>query len=269
MRIRDCLDRSQKASLRTEMELFLAHLLGCSRLDLLARDQEELPVEFLAPLQQAWVKLQQGYPVAYLTHHKEFYGLDFYVDERVLIPRWETEQLVDWVLEHAKGSFLELGTGSGAISIAALKQDPELKGLATDVSAEALEVARKNASTLGVELEFIESDLLGAVPQGEFDVIVANLPYIGVESNHFISEEVAAHEPDVALYGGTDGLQLYKRLFEQIREQGREPRFIFGEMGFTQGEAMQTLFEAELSTYRVEIVQDRQGLDRYFIGRKA
>ena len=256
---------AQKEHLRTEMEVFLAHLLGCSRLDLLVRSEEEVPVEKLAELQKGWIRLQDGLPVAYLTHDKEFYGVNFYVDERVLVPRPETEQLVDLVLKHAKKSVLELGTGSGAIACSVKKGRPELEVTATDISAEALAIASKNCVQLGVGVDLIQSDLLREVPERDFDVLVANLPYIGTQTHNFIADNVDRHEPHLALDGGSDGLELYSRLFDEILSQKRDFKFILGEIGFSQGGDIQKLCMEKLPAYRFTLLQDLQGLDRHFV----
>ncbi len=247
------------------MEVFLASLLGSSRLDLIARGEEEVPVDKLSDLQKGWIRLQDGVPVAYLTHQKEFYGLSFYVDERVLVPRPETEQLVDLVLKHAKVGVLELGTGSGAIACSVKHRRPELKVVATDVSPEALEVASKNCVQLGVDVNLVESNLLEKVPGGGEDVLVANLPYIGTVDHAFLAENVEKHEPKLALDGGEDGLRLYARLFDEIKEQGRTFAYIFGEIGFSQGLAIRGLCAEKLPGYRFTLLQDLQGLDRHFV----
>lgn len=268
MNIARVLALAQKAHLRTEMEIFLASLLDCSRLDLIARANEEIPVEKLGELQKGWIRLQDGVPVAYLTHQKEFYGLQFYVDERVLVPRPETEQLVDLVLERAKTGVLEIGTGSGAIACSVKHNRPELKVVATDISSSALEVASKNCVQLGVDVELVESNLLEKITGGGLDVLVANLPYIGLSEHAFLDENVQKHEPALALFGGDDGLQLYARLFDQIREREDAFRFILGEIGFSQGEAIKNLCAEKLPNYKFTLLEDLQGLDRNFVLEK-
>jgi len=271
MKISDILAKAQKLELRSEMEVFLAHLLECERLDLLVRGEEEVPVGKLAELQTGWTRILDGVPVAYLTHKKEFYGLDFYVDERVLVPRGETERLVEMVLERKSAleggtlRVLEVGTGSGAISVSIKKTQPEIEVVAVDVSDDALSVANKNVVQHGVDVELLQSDLLENVPDGKFDGLVANLPYIGTETHADIAENVGKHEPAVALFGGPDGLQLYARLFDQIIEQGREFGWILGEIGFSQGPDMRALAEEKLPQYSCEILEDLQGLTRYFV----
>lgn len=267
MTIGHLLAQAQKQHLRTELEVFLCHLLGKDKTDLLAHPEVEVPVEHLATLQTAWTRLLKGEPVAYLTQTKEFYGLPFYVDARVLVPRDATERLVDYVLERAFAGMrvLEIGTGSGAISVALKKTRPDLDVTASDVSPEALEVANKNCVQNGVEVKLVEADLLQGVPAEDFDLLVANLPYIGEEKNRFIAENVEAHEPHVALFGGFDGLQLYVRLFEQILEQKRSFKWIMGEIGFTQGQAALELAAKFFPEYEAVLLQDYEGFDRHFI----
>jgi release factor glutamine methyltransferase len=267
MQIAQILSKAQKSQLRTELEVFLAHLLDCSRLDLIARSDEEVPVEHLAALQMGWMRILKGYPVAYLTHEKEFYGLNFYVDERVLIPRGETEFIVEFVLEQKLSSVLELGTGSGAIAVALAKTQPNLRVCAMDVSVKSLEVAALNIARHEVDVELRESDLLAQAPDEDFDVLVANLPYIGTESHNFITDSVADNEPHLALFGGPDGLGLYRRLFDEIKEAGRNFKFIVCEIAFSQGPDAREMCKKYMPNYAFELKQDLQGLDRHFILR--
>ncbi len=265
MTLGQVLHLAQKVQLRTEMELFLSHLLGCQRLDLITRRDEEVPVEHLAALQKGWLQIQDGYPVAYLSNFKEFYGHDFYVDTRVLVPRPCTELLVDWAAEVAKESVLELGTGSGVIAISLKLKRPELKVMATDVSPDALEVANKNCVQLGANVELLQADLLQGVPKKDFDTLVANLPYIGTEEHAFMAENVEKHEPHLALLGGKDGLRLYERLFRQILEEDWAFNSILGEIGFSQGQDLKTLAEQFFPDARLTLRQDLEGLDRHFL----
>ncbi len=259
---------SQNKNLRTEMEVFLASLLRVDRSELLVRSEEELPVEHLAALQKGWVKLLEGYPVAYLTHEKEFYGLNFYVDERVLIPRDATEAMVEFALKEAgEGArVLEVGTGSGAVAVSLKKTRPDLKVTAVDISSDALEVANKNCVQHGVEIEFLQSDLLDRVEPGDCDILLANLPYIGETRHRFVSDTVERYEPHLALFGGDDGLQLYARLFAQMAER-KSFGMMMGEIGFTQANDLKALARQFFPDVDVEIRQDAEGLDRNFILR--
>jgi release factor glutamine methyltransferase len=260
------ISQAQKLQLRTEMEIYMAHLMKVGRLDLLAHPDLVVPIELLAQLQSGLIELMKGRPVHFLTNEKEFYGIPFFVDERVLIPRGCTELLVDYVLEMAASgaSILEIGVGSGAISIALKKTRPDLEILATDISAEALAVASQNAKAQNVAIEFFQSDLLQEVPVRNFDILVTNLPYIGEEKHRYITEEVEKHEPHLALFGGSDGLRLYERLFQEIVEQKREFQAICGEIGFSQGPELEAMAKRFFPNLAFELRQDLEGLDRHF-----
>lgn len=270
MQIAQILGLAQKEHLRVEMEIFLSHLLAQSRLDLIAHGEEEIPVEKLAKLQLAWTAIKAGKPVAYLTQQKEFYGLSLFVNEFVLIPRPCTELLVDWTAELAERKVLELGTGSGAISLALKSKRPDLELTATDISLDALAVANKNCVQLGssnidLSVNFLQSDLLAEVPPDDFDTLVANLPYIGTETHASIDENVLKNEPGLALFGGSDGLELYRRLFGQIRDGAWSFKNILGEIGFSQGAAIRELANDSLPEYVFSLRQDLEGLDRHFL----
>lgn len=276
MTIAQLLSSAQKQGLRTEMEIYLAHLLCVSRLDLLRDSDKEIPIKKMSAIQSAWLKILDAYPVAYLVKQKEFYGLNFYVDENVLVPRPETELLVKMVLDFANiilmngkpsPKILELGTGSGAISVALKHEFPELELTATDISMVALEIAKKNAKKNKVKINFLESDLLKKVAEDEFDILVANLPYIGTETCNYIADNVRKYEPALALFGGDNGLRLYEKLFEQIISQNRKLTYIVGEIGFCQGELMKELSKRFFPDSAIEIKQDLSGLDRNFIIR--
>ncbi len=263
MTIAKLLQSAQKAGFRTEMEVYLSWLLEKSRLDFVRNGEFEVPIEKMAEIQKAWLKILDGCPVAYLTGEKEFYGIPLFVNENVLVPRPETELLVDHVKEIASegARVLEIGTGSGAISIALKKTCPDFQVLATDVSSEALKVARQNIDKYDLDIKLIESDLLESV-EGDFDVLVANLPYIGELTNDFLAENVRKYEPALALFGGDDGLRLYEKMFQQAR--GRF-KYILGEIGFSQGKQVEDLCLSVFPEAKFELRQDYSGLDRHFI----
>lgn len=187
------------------------------------------------------VRRAKGEPLAYILGSREFYGRKFLVSPAVLIPRPETEQLIelalevldsraqydqgldengpDWALQAKKRpKVLEIGTGSGCIAATLKLERPEIDVLATDISPEALEVARENAGRLGAEISFLESDLLEKVPEkGDFDLIIANLPYVSRDWE-WVNRENLRFEPELALYAGDNGLALYQSLFRQLRQ---------------------------------------------------
>jgi release factor glutamine methyltransferase len=252
-------------------EVLFADVLGISR-DRLFMDESKEVAEgeagkFLGKVERHI----RGEPVAYLTGVKEFYGMPFMVDKRVLIPRPETEHLVDEVLnlagETAAGcGIIDVGTGSGCIAVTLAKRLPGAAITASDVSADALEVAKANAERLGTDgrIRFVHADLLDGVA-GNFDIVVANLPYIGTEKYHFVSREAAEHEPSVALYGGADGLVLYERLFMQVGKMEQKPRYLLGEFGFLQGEDIRKLLDRSFPDAEYEIKTDYASIERLFV----
>lgn len=210
---------------RTDAEHLLAHALGCTRMDLYVRHADVVGPEHKASFRDAVRRRLGREPVAYIEGKKGFHALDLElaVDRRVLVPRPETEHLVDWLLESLRLppcpplAVVDVGTGSGAIALALKRARPDVRVVATDVSPDALDVARANAERLGLEVELVLSDLLDAVepPAGGWDAIAANLPYIPAYELETLQPEVRDHEPRLALYGGEDGLEVVRRLVEQ------------------------------------------------------
>lgn len=274
MTISELLNSAQKSNLRSEMEIYLAYLLARDRMSLIRERDFEVPVEKMSALQNAWIKILDGYPVAYLTNKKEFFEIPFYVNEDVLIPRPETEHLVNHVLNCVKSLYeygiqtvkvVEIGTGSGAIAGALKTLNKDLEIVATDISEKALDVARRNFQNLNLEIDLIQSDLLKDVKERNFNILVTNLPYIGEVENHFIADNVRKFEPSVALFGGFDGLDLYRRMFDQILEKRMNLDFILGEIGFCHGEKIKKIVNEKFPFADLKIEQDLNGLDRHFI----
>jgi len=212
---------------RLSAEVLLAHAAECRRIDLYARFDRELSPEQLDKF-RAWVKRAVAHePVAYLVGEKEFFSLKFVVTRDVLIPRAETEELVECVIDHARGQvmapplrMLDLGTGSGCIAIAVLSQLRDATCVATDVSPAALEVARRNAERHGVldRITLVQADRLAlpadAVPEGGFDFIACNPPYIPAGRVAGLDAAVRDFEPHIALSDGGDGMSFYRALAE-------------------------------------------------------
>lgn len=255
-----------------EAEVLLAFLLDKPREFLLAHPEEAVHEEKMRAFESCVRKREQGIPLAYLTHHKEFYGLDFYVDERVLIPRPETELLVDLGIKYYEqfgikdGTILDIGTGSGNIAIALAQYLSDSKIIASDISSDALEVAKKNAQTHDVSkrIQFLQSDLLSNI-NIEVDGIVANLPYIGTEKFNFVENNVKRFEPNIALFGGEDGLQIYDRLFSQIIKRTKifdSLKFLCVEIGFLQRETLVIMLNKYFDRNRISFHHDLAGIDR-------
>lgn len=249
------------------VEVLLAHVLGLRKEDLFAHPERSVSDELLVRFRDLFERLNAGEPVAYLTGRKEFYGLEFFVDRSVLIPRPETELLVDKVREYVGEQplrILDVGTGCGAIAVALAKRLPHARVTGTDISADALRIAWRNAITHGVDVEFLQTDLLERIDE-RFDVVVANLPYIGKKKFNFISQESEQFEPHVALFGGIDGLELYRCFFEQLREKSWKPQLLVGEFGFLQGEAMDQLLNKNFEQQDWRIEKDYASIERIFV----
>lgn len=214
------LDSVGISSARLDSELLLAHCLKQNREWLIAHDQDELTKLQAERYELAIVRRLDREPVCYITNQLEFYGIDFFVDNRVLSPRVETELIVEQAIELAKpgSKLIDLGTGSGAIAIAIVKHRPDLLITATEVSGEAMQVAKRNASSiLGAsnKIKFIKADVWAGVV-GQFDTIVTNLPYVSKSYLPNMKPEVQK-EPAVALFGGEgDGLDLYRRFYADL-----------------------------------------------------
>ena len=216
--------------------------------------------------------------IAYLVGYRSFYGLDINVDHHVLIPRPETEQLVDRVLDRIqylvscgrKPTVADIGTGSGAVAVAVALNAPGVPVYAVDISDAALAVANQNVWRYGLseQVQCIPGNLLEALP-GPVDIIVANLPYVATADLATLSRQVRDYEPHVALDGGPDGLQVIRSLFDELvrgaasklRHDGR----IYLEIGHDQGRAVQQLAELALPGCAMEILTDLAGLDRIVV----
>ena len=256
---------------RLTAEALLAHVLGLTRTQLLARPELPLDPEPQARFQALLERAGRGEPLAYLLGRREFHGLDFQVDARVLVPRPETELLVDralaWLAALPAGAdrhILDVGTGSGCIAVTLAVKHPAARVTAVDLSADALAVARQNAERHGVagRIAFFRSDLLEGLRllQPQFALICANLPYIA--SDELRALPVAAHEPRLALDGGPDGLLWVRRLLVDAPQALRADGGVLLEIAATQGETAAQLARAALPDARVSVHRDLAGLDR-------
>jgi release factor glutamine methyltransferase len=259
----------------------LAHTLGRTREWLIAHDDMAIQPEQLHQFNGLVARVLKHEPLAYILGSREFFDLNLFVDARVLVPRPETEMLVELALKQLQTPCLkppvvvEIGTGSGAAAIAIAKHAPYAQVIATDISTDALDVAKLNAQQCNVydRIEFYCGDLLWAVPPDHYAnvcVIVANLPYVTREEIEILPPEIQAHEPRVALDGGKDGLDLVRALLCQIRDEILPHpnclQAIFLEIGASQGKAAlnaaQNIFATKGSNAQCKILKDLARLDR-------
>jgi release factor glutamine methyltransferase len=257
----------QLASPRLDAEVLLSHVLHCDRVGLYVRFEQPLERGELDTFRELVRRRVAGEPVAYLTGTKEFWSLPLRVDPRVLIPRPETELVVDVILELTRdappGLACDVGTGSGAIALALKRERPAWTVVATDVSAAALAVARDNAARLAIDVEFLEGDMLGPLAgRGPFDVIASNPPYVAEAEVATLMREVAQHEPRVALTPGSDGLAAIRALVAGAPGLLAPTGALVLEIGYQQGAAVQALVAATSAFGPPTVRKDYAGLDR-------
>jgi release factor glutamine methyltransferase len=264
---------------RLEAELLLADMLGMKRIDLYVSFQRAMSKQELELHKSRVLKRASGAPVQYITGKTSFMGYPIVVDQRVLIPRPETEVLVEEAARFARHTAatnaLELGTGSGAISIALAKLAPSLKIVATDISNEALEVALENLRANGVEerIELVRGDLFDSIGARDsahsFDLVVSNPPYIAHGDIARLPKEIRDFEPAPALDGGENGMDVIRRILAAAPEYLKPGGKLFLEIGSGQGKLVEEAI-ADLEGFaEAEIKQDLAGMDRVLIARPA
>ena len=253
---------------RLDAEVLLAHTLGWSRARVLSRLQETISDEMLQQFRTLILRRAAREPVAYLVGRKEFYGLEFVVDRRVLVPRPETETLVDAALEWAKQRpgplvIADIGTGSGCIAVALAVHLPQAHIYAIDLSSDALAVARQNVMRHHVDasVTLLTGDLLAPLPQ-PVDLLVSNPPYTVLDE---VDPGVRTHEPRLALDGGSDGLAVYRRLFAAAPSALRPGGALMLEIGATQARAVVDLARQAFPEAVIRVRQDLAGRDRVVI----
>ncbi|MDV6379173.1 peptide chain release factor N(5)-glutamine methyltransferase [Sporosarcina sp. GW1-11] len=250
-------------------ELAMLAATGKSRANYLASLNEHLPSKHDTLFWSYITELLTGKPIQYILGEESFYGLSFEVNEHVLIPRPETEELVHYALERAKKLFsnetirvADIGTGSGAIAVAFKTECPSAQVTATDFSERALEVAKRNAERNEVEITFLQGDMEEPLEQQTWDIILSNPPYIAAHEKTEMSATVYDFEPESALFAEEDGLYFYRRLAERLAPMMNRPALIGFEIGYQQGKAVQQFLEKAFPEAKVDIVQDINKKDR-------
>ena len=265
----DFLTQRGSETARLDAEYLLSHLLSLSRLQLYTHFDRPLVGDELADYRALVKRRASGEPIAYILGSREFWTLDLAVDPRVLIPRPDTETLVRAALKRldtdCAGKCVDIGTGSGALALALAAERPQLHLAATDISAEALEVATANASRnhLDGRVHFCLSDLFDHLdPQWtDLEMVISNPPYIGERERTDLSREVLDFEPGLALFSGDDGLDLIRRLIQEAPQRLKPGGHLLLEIGYTQGPAVAALMK-DAGFLQVDILQDYGDRDR-------
>ncbi|HBM3486573.1 TPA: peptide chain release factor N(5)-glutamine methyltransferase [Listeria innocua] len=250
-------------------EILLETRMGLTRSELWMEMSRELEPNHEKQFQEDFARYLAGEPVQYILKTAPFYGYDFLVTEDVLIPRPETEELVAtaeaFLKKHPLRSLLDVCTGSGIIAIALKKAFPDMTVTASDISAAALAIAKKNSLLLNADVRFVETDLLESFKQNNerFDMIVANPPYISEAEKAEMSDYVLKNEPSIALFAENDGLAIYERFVDNLKYVLKPSFWVGVEIGYTQGERVKQLFEKSYPHATVLIHKDINSKDRY------
>jgi release factor glutamine methyltransferase len=259
---------------RLNAELLLMFVLGQERAYLYAHPERELIAEEQDRYDEVIRERARGCPTQYITGHQEFWGLDLLVSPAVLIPRPETEHLVETVLELVKQRepeeklrLIDVGTGSGCIALALASELPQAEIHACDLSDEALEMARANAARLGLEnrIAFRKSDLLSAFAGETFDFVVSNPPYVGESEADKVQRQVREFEPKVAVFSGQEGMDIYRRLIPQAKEALKPGGWFAAEIAFS---AESKVRELMAGWDEVQVTPDLQGIPRVIAARR-
>lgn len=239
--------------------------------DYIAHEHDVVPDDELSWFQQAMKQVLAYYPAQYILGEAEFYGRLFKVDEHVLIPRPETEWIVDEVLkleENRKQHVVDLGAGSGCIGITLKLERPDFQVTGLDISKDALHISKENAAYLGADVQFIESDGLSSYQGEKIDLFISNPPYIAYEEQGVMDESVKRYEPEVALYADNHGLAIYEQLAQVLPSYLAPNGRIYMEIGYQQGEAIRKMYQHAFPQKEVRIEQDLSGHDRLLIVRE-
>lgn len=257
---------------KLKARLLLQYILNQTRQYLIVYDDKEISKkeqwEYFVDIE----KLTNGIPLQHITHRQEFMKMDFYVDKNVLIPRPDTEILVEETIKIASKIknpvILDLCTGSGVIGISIAKNIPDAKIYAIDISPKALEISEKNAKKLGTikQMNFIESNLFEKIKNKKFDIIVSNPPYIKKNDINYLSKEVQ-EEPEIALDGGNDGLEFYRKIVKEAPNYLKLGSYLCLEIGYDQKQEVFDIFKNYKTYSDIYSKKDLYGNDRIIIAR--
>ncbi len=263
------LDDAGVPAARLTAEVLLGHALKVRREYFYAHPEEELT-------ELAWIhygrylhERMNGKPTQYITKEQEFYGRPFFVSPAVLIPRPETEHVVETALRLARGAhrIVDVGCGSGAIAVTLALELPAAKVSACDISFDALQVAERNAHTNHARLQFVQCNLLSAFAGASMDLVASNPPYVPEGDESFLQREIREHEPAVALYGGPTGNEIYQRLIPEAARVLRPGGWLIMELGWRSLDVVKAMFDARW--HNVEDVADLAGIPRVLAAQRT
>ena len=257
-----------------ETQILMSHSLNLSKTKLISKSLRELNENEINNIEKLINRRLKHEPIAYITNKKEFYGIDFYVDNSVLIPRAETEELIDLVRDYINKkkyekniSICDIGAGSGNISITLKKLFEDFENIditAIEISDKAVEVIKKNeANILKEKINIINADALTFEPQKKFDIIVSNPPYVALKDKNNLQKDLD-FEPETALYSGYDGLDFYRNFFAVMDKYLKLGGAFFFEIGFNQGKELLNICES-FNIKNADIKKDLSGKDRFLI----
>lgn len=241
---------------------------GWTKTDWLLHLKEEISPEDEQQITEDLKQLGQNYPPQYLLGYSDFFEHRFLVNEHTLIPRPETEELVERCLKENLNqplTVVDVGTGTGAIGISLKLARPDWQVTAIDISEEALKIAEQNAASLGATIDFIHGDGLKPIKATKIDILISNPPYISDAEWELMDKSVRTFEPKTALFAENDGLAIYQQLAEEAKERLNPNGKIYLEIGFQQGQAVKQLFQQAFAHKQVEIAQDLSGNNRMII----
>ena len=278
MQLRDAIHNAEQrleaahvGSPRMNAELLVMFVLGCDRVYHYAHSERPLTRNEIASYDDALSERARGVPAQYITGHQEFWGLDVIVSPAVLVPRPETEHVIETMLELARdrpaNNVVDVGTGSGCIALALAKEFPQARIHATEISVEALEIARANAARHQLEdrIQFHETDLLAGMEEGAFDYVVSNPPYIGDWEVDSVEAQVRRFEPRLALFAGPSGLEVFARLIPEAHNALQPGGWLIMEIGHRSRERVCELLK---DWEEIRIANDLQGIARVVAARR-
>lgn len=249
--------------------IILSKLLDVDKSYIYTHVDKELDKEIVDKFKTSMKKLNDGYPIHYILEERDFMGLDLIVEDGVLIPRSDTEVLVEYLIEYIDGrkmDIFEIGIGSGAISVSLAYHCKNLDIIGGDISDKAIEVGRKNIEKFNLEnIEFIKSDIFKGVQGKKFDVVVSNPPYIQRDVIETLDRNVKDYEPMLALDGGESGLDFYEKITRESLEFLKELGILIFEIGYDQGNLVSGIF-LKNGFKNVKVLKDLQGHDRVVLG---